>query len=216
MARTVARTVAAAAAFEARSPRQQQCMRLLLAEAPAIAIVTGPAGCGKTRLAVEAGLALLQSRKVDRIVVTRPAVAAGEDLGFLPGTLEDKLRPWLLPVTDALARAPRADVEFASIAHMRGRTFDRAFVICDEAQNCTREQLLMLMTRVGCESKMVLTGDPEQSDLGAGDASVLARVARAARLDASASIEAFEFDEADVQRHPVVRDVLRMFRGGVP
>ena len=206
--------------FEARSPRQEECMSLLLAPSPSIAMLTGPAGCGKTRLAVEAGLNMLDRGRVDRLVITRPAVAAGEQHGFVPGTLDDKMRPWLLPVTEALMKSGASwavedwvkvgKIEFATIAHMRGRTFERSYVICDEAQNCTREQMLMLMTRVGKHSKLVVAGDPDQSDVGA---SIFQRVTDAVEREVdSAHIAAFRFDATDVQRHPVVRDVIRMFK----
>lgn len=137
----------------------------------------GPAGVGKTMLATAYGIALLMEGKIDKLVITRPAVeAGGENLGFLPGTLEEKLDPYMRPVFDFILRYVKPEqlekwlhfkiIEIAPLAYMRGRTFDKAFVILDEAQNTTEEQMKMFLTRLGMKTKAVVTGDPLQSDKG--------------------------------------------------
>ncbi|WP_139302074.1 PhoH family protein, partial [Pseudomonas syringae] len=135
----------------------------------------GPAGTGKTFLAAAYGASLLRRGQVDRLVITRPAVEAGESIGFLPGDMEDKLAPYLRPLYDALSdrlsmkrvKALMAEglIEIAPVGYMRGRTLNNAFIVVDEAQNCTYVQLKMLLTRLGWHSTMVVTGDPQQSDL---------------------------------------------------
>ena len=143
-----------------------------------IVFVTGPAGTGKTYLAMAMAVNYLISKKVSRIILTRPALEAGESLGFLPGTMQDKLGPYLRPLYDALYDMMEIDtieeyvesgiIEVAPLAYMRGRTLNNAFVILDEAQNCTGEQLKMFLTRLGFDSKTVITGDITQSDLPGG------------------------------------------------
>src|SRR5690606_22077099 len=141
----------------------------------AMTLALGPAGTGKTYLAIAAAVTALEAGTVARILLSRPAVEAGETLGFLPGSMEDKLLPYLRPLYDALAdrlggkrlKALLADgtIEIAPIAYMRGRTLNNAFIVIDEAQNCTYGQIKMLLTRLGWHSTMVVTGDPDQTDL---------------------------------------------------
>ena len=179
----------------------------------------GPAGTGKTYLAMAMAVAALVERKVKRIVLCRPAVEAGEKLGFLPGDLAEKVSPYLRPLYDALHdlmdidRAQelleRGTVEVAPLAFMRGRTLNDAFVILDEAQNTTTEQMKMFLTRLGFGSKAVITGDATQIDLPSGKASGM-NEARAILRDVE-GIRFCEFTDRDVVRHPLVQEVVRAY-----
>ncbi|HEV7372845.1 PhoH family protein, partial [Arenibaculum sp.] len=174
-----------------------------------LVLALGPAGTGKTYLAISSAVEALEAGRVDRIMLSRPAIEAGESLGFLPGDLQDKMAPYLRPLYDALAdrlggkrlRQMLVDgtIEIAPIAYMRGRTLNNAFVVIDEAQNCTYAQIKMLLTRLGWHSTMVLTGDPDQSDLLNG-LSGLADIAR--RLQALDGIAVVHLNESDIVRHP--------------
>ena len=178
-------------------------------------VAVGPAGTGKTYLAIAKAVEALEANKVGRIVLTRPAVEAGESLGYLPGDLGEKLAPYLRPLYDALSerlggkrlRALLADggIEIAPVAFMRGRTLNNAFVVIDEAQNCTYGQLKMLLTRLGWQSTMILTGDPDQTDLLPG-LSGLGEIA--ARLDPLPDVSVVRLDDSDVVRHPLVASML--------
>lgn len=180
-----------------------------------LTLALGPAGCGKTYLAISAAVEALEEGRVGKIVLTRPAVEAGESLGFLPGDLQEKLAPYLRPLYDALSdrlggkrlRGLTADgsIEVAPIAYMRGRTLNNAFVVIDEAQNCTYNQLKMLLTRLGWHSTMVLTGDPDQSDLLPGMSGLADIAHRMERLDGIAVVR---LDERDIVRHPLVASML--------
>ena len=176
----------------------------------------GPAGTGKTYLAVAAAIDLLMAGKVERVLLSRPAVEAGERLGFLPGDLRDKVDPYLRPIFDALndmlpadqlqKRLASGELEVAPIAFMRGRTLAHAFVILDEAQNTTPVQMKMFLTRLGEGSRMVVTGDPSQVDLPVGARSGLADALEALRgLD---NIAVVRFTEKDVVRHPLVARIV--------
>ncbi|NOK38555.1 PhoH family protein [Corallococcus exercitus] len=179
----------------------------------------GPAGTGKTYLAMAMAVAFLQERKVKRIILARPAVEAGEKLGFLPGDLAEKVNPYLRPLYDALhdmMAVERAQtlveqgvVEVAPLAFMRGRTLNDAFVILDEAQNTTVEQMKMFLTRLGYNSKAVITGDVTQVDLPTGKASGLNH-ARSV-LKNIEGIHFSEFSDVDVVRHPLVQEVIRAY-----
>jgi len=197
----------------AMSPTQQQLMDAI--DAQSVVLALGPAGTGKTYLAVAKAVEALESGKVQRIVLSRPAVEAGESLGFLPGDLNEKLAPYLRPLYDALTerlgtkrlKALVADgiIEIAPVAYMRGRTLSDCYVVIDEAQNCTYTQLKMLLTRLGWRSTMVLTGDPDQTDLlkgmsGLGDI--------ADRLDRVPEIAVVRLGDADIIRHPLVAGML--------
>jgi phosphate starvation-inducible PhoH-like protein len=176
----------------------------------------GPAGTGKTYLAMACGVAALQARQVKRIVLTRPAVEAGEKLGFLPGDLAEKVNPYLRPLYDALGdildfdRAQgliqRGHIEVAPLAFMRGRTLNDSFVILDEAQNTTSEQMRMFLTRLGYNSKAVVTGDVTQVDLPGGRASGLAEAREL--LDGVEGISICMFSPVDVVRHPLVQKII--------
>jgi phosphate starvation-inducible PhoH-like protein len=180
-----------------------------------LVLALGPAGTGKTYLAIAKAVEALEAGKVGRIVLSRPAVEAGESIGFLPGDMEDKLAPYLRPLYDALSdrlsmkrvRALMAEgaIEIAPVGYMRGRTLNNAFVVIDEAQNCTYVQLKMLLTRLGWNSTMIVTGDPHQSDLLPG-ISGLSDVAD--RFEALANVSVVRLAERDIVRHPLVAEML--------
>jgi phosphate starvation-inducible PhoH-like protein len=180
-----------------------------------LTLALGPAGTGKTYLAVTAAVEALEAGRVGRIVLTRPAVEAGENLGFLPGDLIDKLAPYLRPLYDALNERlggkrvrqlmTEGAIEIAPVAYMRGRTLNNAFVVVDEAQNCTYAQIKMVLTRLGWHSTMVVTGDPDQTDLLEG-LSGLSDIAE--RLEAIAGVAVIRLNERDIVRHPLVGDML--------
>jgi len=185
----------------------------------------GPAGTGKTYLAVAMALAALRDGKVSRIILTRPAVEAGEALGFLPGDLYEKITPYLRPLQDALhdmlpaeeiqKHTERGTIEIAPLAYMRGRTLNNAFIILDEAQNSTTEQMLMFLTRLGHGSKAVITGDETQIDLPPNKRSGLLEAHRV--LKNVEGIAVIEFSKRDVVRHPLVQRIITAYeehRGG--
>ena len=179
----------------------------------------GPAGTGKTFLAVAMAVEALRTKSVSRIILTRPAVEAGERLGFLPGDLQSKIDPYLRPLYDALfemlgpenyqKHLERNTIEIAPLAYMRGRTLDDSFIILDEAQNTTPEQMKMFLTRLGFNSKAVVTGDLSQTDLPFGKKSGLS-VAKAV-LEGIEGISIFEFGERDVVRHRLVREIIKAY-----
>ncbi len=179
----------------------------------------GPAGTGKTYLAMAMAVAALQERSVKRIILTRPAVEAGEKLGFLPGDLAEKVNPYLRPLYDALhdmmddskvaGLMERQTIEVAPLAFMRGRTLNDAFVILDEAQNTTQEQMKMFLTRLGFRSRAVITGDITQVDLPGGRRSGLADAQHL--LEGIEGIAFCKFSDADVVRHPLVQKIIRAY-----
>jgi phosphate starvation-inducible PhoH-like protein len=179
----------------------------------------GPAGTGKTYLAVATALAALREGRVSRIILTRPAVEAGEALGFLPGDLYEKILPYLRPLHDALhdmlpaeelqKHTERGVIEIAPLAYMRGRTLNHAFVILDEAQNATAEQMFMFLTRLGTNSKAVITGDETQVDLPPQKQSGLIEAHRALRHVEGIAI--VEFSRRDVVRHPLVQRIIAAY-----
>lgn len=179
----------------------------------------GPAGCGKTYLAVVIGVMMLKKGEVERIVITRPVVEAGESLGFLPGDLKEKVDPYLRPLYDAFhdvlgtcvteKMTARGQIEIAPLAYMRGRTLENAYVVLDEAQNTTKEQMKMFLTRLGENSKMVVTGDVSQIDLPKRVTSGLVHVSEV--LKDVEGIEFVEFDTVDVVRHPLVQKIIERY-----
>ena len=179
----------------------------------------GPAGTGKTYLAVAMAVKAFRAKEVNRIILTRPAVEAGEKLGFLPGDLQQKVDPYLRPLYDALFDMLGADnfqkyhekgnIEVAPLAYMRGRTLDDSFIILDEAQNTTPEQMKMFLTRLGFNSKIVVTGDVTQIDLPAGKKSGLKEAVRI--LKGIEDIETVRFTEKDVVRHRLVQDIIKAY-----
>ena len=197
-------------------PKSEGQARLLEAiDHRSLVVALGPAGTGKTYLAIAKAVEALEAGKVGRIVLSRPAVEAGESIGFLPGDMEDKLAPYLRPLYDALSdrlsmkrvKALMAEglIEIAPVGYMRGRTLNNAFVVIDEAQNCTYVQLKMLLTRLGWHSTMVVTGDPHQSDL-LPELSGLASVAE--RLEQVDDITVVRLAEQDIVRHPLVASMI--------
>jgi phosphate starvation-inducible protein PhoH and related proteins len=179
----------------------------------------GPAGTGKTYLAVAMAVSWLREKKVKRIILTRPAVEAGEKLGFLPGDLVEKVNPYLRPLLDALFDLMEADrvnrlndtgiIEIAPIAFMRGRTLNDSFIILDEAQNTTRDQMLMFLTRLGFNSKVVITGDITQIDIDPSRRSGLVDAIQV--LKNIQGVEFLHFTEKDVVRHPLVQKIIRAY-----
>ncbi len=198
--------------------------------AHALTFCIGPAGTGKTYLAMAFAITAFKNREISRIVLTRPAVEAGEKLGFLPGDLQEKVDPYLRPLYDALydimgveayeRHMQRGAIEVAPLAYMRGRTLDDAFVILDEAQNTTGEQMKMFLTRLGFGSRAVVTGDITQVDLPAERSSGLVEARQV--LDAVSGISFVHLDESDVVRHPLVQSIIRAYeqhavaRAGLP
>lgn len=179
----------------------------------------GPAGTGKTYLAVAKAVTAFRAKEVNKIILTRPAVEAGESLGFLPGDLQSKVDPYLRPLYDALfdmlgaenfqKYQERGSIEVAPLAYMRGRTLDDSFIILDEAQNTTPEQMKMFLTRLGFNSKMVVTGDITQIDLPSGKKSGLKKVMRI--LKSVDDIAMCRFSQKDVVRHKLVQDIIKAY-----
>jgi phosphate starvation-inducible PhoH-like protein len=184
-----------------------------------VAIAVGPAGTGKTYLAMAMAVAALHAKEVSRIILTRPAVEAGERLGFLPGDLSEKVDPYMRPLYDALRDMmdmekatrliERGTIEVAPLAFMRGRTLNDSFVILDEAQNTTGEQMKMFLTRLGDGSQAVITGDVTQIDLPSGTESGLVEAVRVLR--SVRGIGFMRFEAADVVRHPLVQSIIQAY-----
>jgi len=180
-----------------------------------LTLAMGPAGTGKTYLAIAAAVEALEAGTVEKIILSRPAMEAGESLGFLPGDIHEKMAPYLRPLYDALGDRlggkqvrhymDEGSIEIAPVGFMRGRTLNNAFVVIDEAQNCTYTQLKMLLSRLGWHSTMVVTGDPDQSDLLEG-MSGLATIAH--RLEAISNIAVIRLKSCDIVRHPLVSEML--------
>lgn len=203
--------------IKAKTVGQQKYMKAIAKNTVTIGV--GPAGTGKTYLAVAAAVAAFRERTVNRIVLTRPAVEAGERLGFLPGDLQNKVDPYLRPLYDALYEMlgaetfqkyqERGSIEVAPLAYMRGRTLDDSFIILDEAQNTTREQMKMFLTRLGFGSKIVITGDITQIDLPEDKTSGLKDAIRV--LDGVKDIAICRLTAADVVRHALVQEIISAY-----
>ncbi len=200
-----------------RTPNQVRYVRMI--EAHDLVFAIGPAGTGKTYLAVAVAISCLLKKRVQRIILARPAVEAGERLGFLPGDLQEKINPYLRPLHDALHNmlsgervqklTERGTIEIAPLAFMRGRTLSDAFIILDEAQNCTPQQMKMFLTRIGVNSKAVVTGDITQIDLPRGERSGLVD---STEVLAKVSGVAFcGFTQQDVVRHPLVKAIIQAY-----
>ena len=205
--------------IKAQTNTQAKYLDLLTGTANDLIFGVGPAGTGKTFLAVAAGAAALKNKSAAKLIITRPAVEAGENLGFLPGDLEEKVEPYLRPIWDALDETLGADqagrlrekriIEVAPLAFMRGRTLKNAFVIMDEAQNATVAQMKMVLTRLGRDSRMVVTGDPGQVDLPRNQPSGLAHALRILR--GVEGVGRVTFSANDVRRHALVSRIIRAY-----
>lgn len=217
MAKDVVCITAKGKPVKAKTVGQQNYMKAIMKNT--ITLGVGPAGTGKTYLAVAAAVAAFRERTVNRIILTRPAVEAGERLGFLPGDLQNKVDPYLRPLYDALydmlgaetfqKYQERGSIEVAPLAYMRGRTLDDSFIILDEAQNTTREQMKMFLTRLGFGSKIVITGDVTQIDLPGDKVSGLKDAIRV--LDGVKDISICRLTSADVVRHALVQEIISAY-----
>tara|TARA_B100002019_G_scaffold267592_1_gene258809 strand:+ start:1903 stop:2616 length:714 start_codon:yes stop_codon:yes gene_type:complete len=202
-----------------RNKNQETYMLKLLDRKKDIIFGIGPAGTGKTLIAVQVAVKLFKEGKVDKIIVTRPAVSVDEDLGFLPGTLEQKMAPWTRPIFDVLREYFNAReisgmidegiVEIAPLAYMRGRTFKNAFILADEMQNATQNQMKMLLTRIGTGSKMVVTGDLAQADRLRDNG--LIQFVEQLEAKEIARLDIVRFAKGDIERHEAVREVLEIY-----
>jgi phosphate starvation-inducible PhoH-like protein len=200
-----------------RSERQKKYVKAL--RESDITISAGPAGTGKTFLAVAVALTMLLEKKIEKIILSRPAVEAGERLGFLPGDMKEKVDPYLRPLYDSLydlldfekiqKRIEIGDIEIAPLAFMRGRTLKNSFAILDEAQNATDIQIKMFLTRIGENSKIVINGDPSQIDLPNKSLSGLIRSQKL--LGNLKEISVVDFDHSDVVRHPLVSKIVKAY-----
>lgn len=217
MAKDVVCITAKGKPIKAKTVGQQQYMKAIMKNTVTIGV--GPAGTGKTYLAVAAAVAAFRERTVNRIILTRPAVEAGERLGFLPGDLQNKVDPYLRPLYDALydmlgaetfqKYQERGSIEVAPLAYMRGRTLDDSFIILDEAQNTTKEQMKMFLTRLGFGSKIVITGDVTQIDLPSDKTSGLKDAIRV--LADVQDIAICRLTSADVVRHALVQQIINAY-----
>ncbi len=217
MAKDVVCITAKGKPIKAKTVGQQEYMKAIMKNTVTLGV--GPAGTGKTYLAVAAAVAAFRERTVNRIILTRPAVEAGERLGFLPGDLQNKVDPYLRPLYDALydmlgpetfqKYQERGSIEVAPLAYMRGRTLDDSFIILDEAQNTTREQMKMFLTRLGFGSKVVITGDVTQIDLPSDKTSGLKDAIRV--LDGVKDIAICRLTSADVVRHALVQQIINAY-----
>jgi len=217
MAKDVVCITAKGKPIKAKTVGQQKYIKAI--EKNTITLGVGPAGTGKTYLAVAAAVAAFRERTVNRIILTRPAVEAGERLGFLPGDLQNKVDPYLRPLYDALydmlgpetfqKYQERGSIEVAPLAYMRGRTLDDSFIILDEAQNTTKEQMKMFLTRLGFGSKIVITGDVTQIDLPSDKTSGLKDAIRV--LDGVKDIALCRLTAADVVRHALVQEIISAY-----
>jgi len=202
-----------------RNKSQESYVLKLLDDTKDIVFGIGPAGTGKTLLAVQVAVKMFKEGKVDKIIVTRPAVSVDEDLGFLPGTLEQKMAPWTRPIFDVLREyfdarqiegmIEEGIIEIAPLAYMRGRTFKNAFILADEMQNATPNQMKMLLTRLGEGSMMAVTGDLAQADR-LKDNGLIDFTNRLVQSDSS-FIDLVNFGQGDIERHQAVKEVLKVY-----
>jgi len=206
--------------INARNANQKLYLSKLYAEQTSIVLAIGPAGTGKTMLAVQYGIKLYQEGIVDKIVVTRPAVSVDEDLGFLPGTLNEKMAPWTRPIFDVLSEyyqkkdiekmLEEGTIEISPLAYMRGRTFKNAYIVADEMQNATVNQMKMLLTRLGEGSKMVVTGDLAQADR-LSDNGLIDFCNLLEQKEYLEHIDIVRFDARDIERHNAVKEILAIY-----
>jgi phosphate starvation-inducible PhoH-like protein len=206
--------------ISARNPNQKLYLSKLHDDEKSIVFAIGPAGTGKTLLAVQNGIKLFQDGIVDKIIVTRPAVSVDEDLGFLPGTLNEKMAPWTRPIFDVFLEyyqqkdinkmLEEGVIEISPLAYMRGRTFKNAYIVADEMQNATVNQMKMLLTRLGDNSKMVVTGDLAQADR-LNDNGLMDFCNLLADKQGMRHIDIVQFDARDIERHEAVKEVLAIY-----
>jgi len=202
-----------------RNKNQEQYVIKLLNESKDIVFGIGPAGTGKTLLAVQVAVKLFKEGKIDKIIVTRPAVSVDEDLGFLPGTLEQKMAPWTRPIFDVLREYFNAReiegmieegiIEIAPLAYMRGRTFKHSFILADEMQNATQNQMKMLLTRLGEGSMMAVTGDLAQADRLKDNG--LINFTKLLKTKNTTHLDVVHFTQGDIERHEAVKEVLQVY-----
>jgi len=202
-----------------RNRNQETYVLSLLNQQKDIVFGIGPAGTGKTLLAVQVAVKLFKEGAIDKIIVTRPAVSVDEDLGFLPGTLEDKMAPWTRPIFDVLrdyfnareieGMIAEGIIEIAPLAYMRGCTFKRSFILADEMQNATQNQMKMLLTRLGEQSMMAVTGDLAQADRLKDNG--LINFTNLLESRGSDSLDVVRFEQGDIERHKAVAEVLRVY-----
>ena len=206
--------------ISARNANQKIYLQKLQDEDKSIVLAIGPAGTGKTMLAVQNGIKLFQEGIVDKIVVTRPAVSVDEDLGFLPGTLNEKMAPWTRPIFDVFAEyykqtdiakmLEEGTIEISPLAYMRGRTFKNAYIIADECQNTTVNQMKMLLTRLGEGSRMVVTGDLAQADR-LNDNGLINFCNLLGSQRNLKHVDIVQFDHMDIERHNAVKEILNIY-----
>ena len=203
--------------YLAKTPGQAAYIKALQSHKPII-VTTGPAGCGKTRLACEMAIDLLEQKKCQRIILTRPIVAADEDMGYLPGDIDKKMEPWVRPMYDVFEKSFSMSkmeryIEIAPLGYMRGRTFNDTFIIADEMQNSTINQIKMVMTRLGENSKMVISGDLEQSDLTGKPNGLWDLTERMKTFEGEFQyIERIKMHGEDIVRHPAVEEILKIYK----
>ena len=203
-----------------RNRNQETYMLKLMDPQKDIVFGIGPAGTGKTLLAVHVAVKLIRNSIIDKIVVTRPAISVDEDLGFLPGTMEQKMAPWTMPIFDVFREyytqyeiqnmINENIVEIAPLAYMRGRTFKKAFIVADEMQNATASQMKMLLTRLGTKSQMAVTGDLRQSDRLSNNG-LLDFIKQLERFPTTSHIDIVRFRQGDIERSNVVKEVLQVY-----
>jgi len=206
--------------IQARNANQKLYLQKLYSETTSIVLAIGPAGTGKTMLAVQYGIKQFQEGTVDRIVITRPAVSVDEDLGFLPGTLNEKMAPWTRPIFDVFSEYYQkkdiekmledGNIEISPLAYMRGRTFKNAYIVADEMQNATVNQMKMLLTRIGDGSKMVVTGDLAQADR-LSDNGLIDFCNLLEQKEYLEHIDIVRFDAHDIERHNAVKEILAIY-----
>ena len=206
-----------------KNRHQEEYVRVLGKPTKKIVVVSGPAGTGTTLFATEFGIKGFLLGTYERLVFTRPSVSVDEDLGYLPGTLEEKMAPWVRPIYDVLYQfvSPKEvqqymenkQIEIAPLGYMRGRTFKNTWIVADEMQNSTTGQMKMLLTRLGENSRLIITGDLDQYDRIEGEMNGLADFLEKFRGKRSMSISQFEFEKGDIQREEVVREVLDIYSG---
>lgn len=208
--------------FEAKSPNQKRAKRALEDKTPILFLV-GPAGSGKTYMACTHAIEGLMKKDIERVVITRPTVGCDEQIGYLPGSLEDKMHPWISPIMDIFQEElgkPRVDdlrklgqLEICPLAFMRGRTFKNSIVILDEAQNTTPSQMIMALTRIGENSRMIVTGDMSQTDLLDQESGLRDVVNRLLLVSDLNHVQCIELDSNDIQRHVAVHELLTKVYG---